>query len=69
MTKPARSARTARARKPPKERSSKQRLPKITPEMQRKIDAIEEASKHEFPIGDIDEVLWEIEQGYLGNDR
>jgi len=44
-------------------------LPKITPEMQRKLDLIEEASKCQFPIGDIEEVLQEIEQGYLGNDK
>ena len=34
--------------------------------VERKLAAIRAAARHEFPTGDIDEVLDEIEQGYLG---
>jgi len=30
-----------------------------------KIDAVRQAVRHEFPTGDIDEMLAEIEKGYL----
>ena len=34
----------------------------------KKLEIIRAAAKHEFPTGDIDSMLAEIEQGYL-NDR
>lgn len=36
-------------------------------EIQRKLDAIRAAAKHEFPTGSIETMLPEIEQGYLCN--
>ena len=35
--------------------------------VERKLAAIRAAARHEFPTGDIDEVLGDIEQGYLGS--
>lgn len=32
----------------------------------RKLQVIRAAAKHDFPTGDIDTILAEIEQGYLG---
>jgi hypothetical protein len=34
-------------------------------EADEKIDAVRAAAKHEFPIGDIDTMLTEIESGYV----
>ncbi len=31
-----------------------------------KLDAVEAASRHSFPVGDIDSMLAEIERGYFG---
>ena len=33
----------------------------------RKLAAVRAAARHEFPTGDIDEVLGDIERGYLGS--
>jgi hypothetical protein len=33
--------------------------------VERKLAAVRAAARHEFPTGDVDEVLDEIEQGYL----
>jgi len=33
----------------------------------KKLDAIREAARHEFPSGDIDDMLAEIERGYAGD--
>jgi hypothetical protein len=35
-------------------------------DVEKKLQVVRAAVKHEFPIGDIDAVLAEIEQGYLG---
>ena len=35
----------------------------------KKLEAIRAATKHEFPVGDIDEMLAEIEQGYGSGDH
>ena len=35
----------------------------------KKLEAIRAAVKHEFPAGDIDQMLAEIEMGYLGERR
>lgn len=32
----------------------------------RKLEVVRAASRHSFPIGDVDQVLAEIERGYLG---
>lgn len=34
-----------------------------------KLEAIRAAAKHEFPTGDIEDMLAEIEQGYLGGSK
>lgn len=34
-------------------------------EAQEKLDAIRQAAEHDFPSGDIDQMLAEIEHGYL----
>jgi hypothetical protein len=36
---------------------------------EKKLKAIREASRHAFPTGDIEQMLAEIEQGYLDNRR
>jgi len=36
---------------------------------ERKLKAIRSAALHSFPTGDIDQMLAEIEQGYLGNHQ
>jgi hypothetical protein len=43
-------------------RAAYRRLPEQGPE--RKLAALERASKHSFPTGDIDQMLSEIERGY-----
>ncbi len=35
----------------------------------KKLQAIREASRHAFPTADVDKMLAEIEQGYLGPSR
>lgn len=35
--------------------------------VERKLAAVRAAARHEFPTGDIDEVLDDIEQGYRGS--
>jgi len=35
----------------------------------KKLEAIRAAAKHEFPTGDIEDLLAEIEQGYLGGNK
>jgi hypothetical protein len=37
--------------------------------MGRKLQALRIASQHQFPVGDIDQMLGEIEAGYLGGQR
>lgn len=44
-------------------RAARMREPVIDP--QAKLKAIREAAKHSFPTADIDQMLAEIEQGYL----
>jgi hypothetical protein len=34
-------------------------------DVEKKLEAIRAAAKYEFPVGDIDEMLGEIEQGFL----
>lgn len=34
-----------------------------------KLDAVRKAASHEFPSADIDEMLSDIERGYLGSPR
>lgn len=34
----------------------------------RKLAAVRAAARHRFPTGEIDQMLEEIEQGYLGDD-
>ena len=36
------------------------------PSMERKLRAVREAAQYAFPVGDIDTIRAEIEQGYLG---
>ena len=35
----------------------------------KKLEAIRQAAKHEFPVNDVDEMLAEIEQGYGSGDH
>jgi hypothetical protein len=35
-------------------------------DLDRRLSAVREATTHSFPVGDIDEMLAEIEQGYSG---
>jgi hypothetical protein len=37
--------------------------------LEKKLQAIRTAVKYEFPAGDIDEMLKEIEEGYLGGEH
>ena len=37
-------------------------------DVKRKIEIIRAASRHSFPTGEIEEILGEIEQGYLDRD-
>jgi hypothetical protein len=37
-------------------------------EAQEKLDAIRRAAEHDFPTGDIDQMLAEIERGYVPTD-
>ncbi len=38
-------------------------------EFSKKLETIRAAAKHEFPVGDIDEMLAEIERGYGSGDQ
>jgi hypothetical protein len=38
-------------------------------DVEKKLAAVRAAVKHEFPTGDIDTILAEIEQGYLGTHQ
>ena len=38
-------------------------------DISKKLEAIRAAAKYEFPTGDIEDMLSEIEQGYLHGDR
>jgi hypothetical protein len=38
-------------------------------DVEKKLQLIRAAAKHEFPTGDIDTMLAEIEQGYLGEHQ
>ena len=35
-------------------------------DLDRKLDAVRAASRHAFPTGDVDQMLAEIERGYVG---
>ena len=37
--------------------------------VEKKLEAVRTAVKYEFPAGDIDEMLKEIEQGYLSGEQ
>ena len=45
-------------------RAARRRQPIIDP--RRKIEAIRAAARHSFPVGDIEQMLAEVESGYLG---
>jgi len=38
-------------------------------DVSKKLEAIRAAAKHEFPTGDIEDMLAEIEKGYLGGSK
>ena len=38
-------------------------------DFEKKLQVVRAAAKHEFPTGDIDTILEEIEQGYLGKSE
>lgn len=38
-------------------------------DLQKKIDAVRQASKHQFPSGEIDQMLSEIEAGYVSGQQ
>jgi hypothetical protein len=38
-------------------------------DMGKKLDAVREAARQEFPTGSIEQMLTEIEQGYVGDRR
>jgi hypothetical protein len=44
-------------------RAARRRQPVVDP--RRKMDAIRSAARHSFPVGDIEQMLTEIESGYL----
>ncbi len=37
-------------------------------DLDRKLDAVRAASRHAFPTADVDQMLAEIERGYVGED-
>jgi hypothetical protein len=47
--------------------AARQREPRI--DAGKKLDAIRNAARHEFPSGDIEDILAEIEHGYLDERR
>lgn len=48
-------------------RAARRREPAI--DAKKKLEAIRAAARHSFPTADIDQMLAEIESGYLGTDR
>ena len=48
-------------------RSTRRREP--TPQTAKKIESIRAAARHSFPTSDIEQMLAEIERGYVGADR
>lgn len=44
-------------------RAARRRQPVVDP--RKKMDAIRSAARHSFPVGDIEQMLTEIESGYL----
>lgn len=48
-------------------RAARRREPTI--DANKKMKAIRAAARHSFPTADIDQMLAEIESGYLGTDR
>jgi hypothetical protein len=48
-------------------RGARRREPTI--DAKKKLKAIRAAARHSFPTADIDQMLAEIESGYLGTDR
>jgi SOS response regulatory protein OraA/RecX len=48
-------------------RAARRREPRI--EAQRKLKTIRAAVRHQFPVGDIQQMLAEFESGYLQDDR
>lgn len=47
-------------------RAARQREPRS--DVERKLEGIRAAARHGFPTADIDQMLAEIERGYLGRD-
>jgi hypothetical protein len=47
-------------------RAARRRQPIVDP--RKKLEAIRAAARHSFPIADIDQMLAEIESGYLGSE-
>jgi hypothetical protein len=47
-------------------RAARRRQPIVHP--RKKLEAIRAAARHSFPIADIDQMLAEIESGYLGSE-
>jgi hypothetical protein len=48
-------------------RAARRRQPIVDP--RKKMEAIRAAARHSFPVGDIEQMLAEIESGYLGTER
>jgi hypothetical protein len=48
-------------------RAARRRQPIVDP--RRKLEAIRSAARHSFPVGDIEQMLAEIETGYLDAPR
>jgi hypothetical protein len=48
-------------------RAARRRQPVVDP--RRKLEAIRAAARHSFPVGDIEQMLAEIESGYLETGR
>ncbi|MDQ5871096.1 MAG: antitoxin [Acidobacteriota bacterium] len=48
-------------------RAARRREPKT--DARKKMEAIQAAARHSFPTADIDQMLAEIESGYLGKGR
>ena len=47
-------------------RAARRKEPRV--EAERKLKALRDAVRHKFPSGDIQQMLAEIEHGYLSND-
>jgi hypothetical protein len=48
-------------------RAARRRQPIVDP--RKKMEAIRAAARHAFPVGDIEQMLAEIESGHLGTGR